>query len=248
MEVYLSRLILNPRSRQVRRDIGNKREMHRTVCKAFPSIEVDSSLPQHLRNSPRQEYNILFRLEMDERRGEIGLLVQSTIKPDWSLLPEDYLRNDVDDSLACKAIHENLDAIENGTKLIFRLQANPTKRIGKSVEIADARFKPSANSKTRRRVDLRTDEERINWLMRRGNMAGFALGKVNIKPDVNNVSSIQQGRMRVRKKQRTATFGLVVFEGVLIVTDTEKLNEALISGIGQGKAYGFGLLSVAPTR
>ncbi len=247
MEVYLSRLILNPRSRQVRRDIGNKREMHRTICKAFPAIEVDSSLPQHLRKTPRQEYKILFRLETNETRGEIELLVQSTKKPDWSFLPEDYLRNDVDAPLACKAIHKNLSSIENGAKLIFRLQANPTKRIGKSDKTADERFKPSANSKRRRRVDLRTDEERINWLMRRGDMAGFVLGKVTIKPEVKNVSSIRQGQMRVRKKQRTATFGLVVFEGVLIVTDAEKLNETLISGIGQGKAYGFGLLSVAPT-
>ena len=34
--MYLSRLILNPRSRQVRNELADPYEMHRTVCKAFP--------------------------------------------------------------------------------------------------------------------------------------------------------------------------------------------------------------------
>ena len=41
------------------------------------------------------------------------------------------------------------------------------------------------------------------------------------------------------------TFGAVIFEGVLQVTDAEKFRESLKTGIGTGKAYGFGLMSVA---
>ena len=36
----------------------------------------------------------------------------------------------------------------------------------------------------------------------------------------------------------------VTYEGLLTVTDAEKFREALISGIGRGKAYGLGLLTV----
>lgn len=44
------------------------------------------------------------------------------------------------------------------------------------------------------------------------------------------------------------TFGAVLFEGVLRVTDAAAFRAALERGIGSGKAYGFGLLSVAPAR
>lgn len=37
-----------------------------------------------------------------------------------------------------------------------------------------------------------------------------------------------------------------LFNGMLVCTDAQKLRHAVISGIGPGKAFGFGLLSVAP--
>ena len=37
----------------------------------------------------------------------------------------------------------------------------------------------------------------------------------------------------------------VTYEGVLTVTDTELFCKALTEGIGRGKAYGMGLLTVA---
>ena len=248
MEVYLSRLILNPESRKVRRDIGNRRKIHRTICRAFPEIEMDNSSARRRKISFRQEYNILFRLDIDERRGSICLLVQSTAKPDWSSLPKDYIHNGAEEPPACKAIQSSFGNIKTGTKLIFRLQANPAKRIGKSDPHANEKFKPSANGKTRRRVELRSDAERVNWLRKKGNLAGFALENVKIKPDVKNVASVRQEKIKVRKEKTVATFGLAVFEGVLTVTDASAFREALIKGIGQGKAYGFGLLSVAPIR
>ena len=36
----------------------------------------------------------------------------------------------------------------------------------------------------------------------------------------------------------------VTYEGLLTVTDAEKFREALTGGIGRGKAYGLGLLTV----
>lgn len=45
------------------------------------------------------------------------------------------------------------------------------------------------------------------------------------------------------------TFGSVLFEGVLEITDAERFQKTLQAGIGSGKAYGFGLLSIArPVR
>ena len=41
-------------------------------------------------------------------------------------------------------------------------------------------------------------------------------------------------------------FWSVLFEGVFIVEDTSALRDLMLSGIGPAKAFGFGLLSVAP--
>ena len=45
--------------------------------------------------------------------------------------------------------------------------------------------------------------------------------------------------------QMAMTFGSVLFDGELEVNDANAFRAALRSGIGSGKAYGFGLLSIA---
>ncbi len=44
------------------------------------------------------------------------------------------------------------------------------------------------------------------------------------------------------------TFASVLFDGDLVVLDKMLFLEALSGGIGTGKAYGFGLLSIAPAE
>ena len=242
MEIYLTKMVLNPQSRMVWDDLGNLQNLHRTVSSGFPKIERDDSAPHHERKTPRNEFDLLHRLDFDARNGRAVLLVQSSVKPDWSFLRDGYASE-----IECKTIHEQYSKIENGMRLLFRLQANPTKRIGKSDTKADKRFKPSDDRKIRRRIELRTDEEKIDWLKRKGEDAGFRLTDVRIKEAVANAavqySSKQFGRRG--RDDKKMTFGSVVFEGILQVTDAEKFREALQTGIGTGKAYGFGLLSVA---
>ncbi len=244
-EIYLTKMILNPQSRKVWNDLGNLQELHRTVSGAFPKIETDEAAPHHERRTPRNEFNLLHRLDFDSRGGRAVLLVQSSVKPDWSSLREGYA-----DRIECKAVHEQYTRIEDGMNLLFRLQANPTKRIGKSDAEAKPKFKEYEKGKIRRRVELRTDEEKIEWLKRKGENAGFRLANVHIKTDVANVAAVAQSKIKSWRKdgKQPMTFGSVVFEGVLQVTDAEKFRESLIQGIGTGKAYGFGLLSIAPSN
>ena len=242
MEIYLTKMILNPQSRKVWNDLGNLQELHRTVSSAFPKIENDEALPHHERKTPRNEFNLLHRLDFNRKSGTAVLLIQSTVEPDWSFLDSSYANE-----FQCKTVHDKYERIENGMNLLFRLQANPTKRVGKSDTIAEAKFK---ESKIRRRVELRTDEEKLGWLQRKGAESGFQLAKVRIKDRVDNVSSIEQGKISFSKKRKSPllTFSAVVFEGILQVIDANKFREALVRGIGTGKAYGFGLLSVAPIK
>ena len=240
-EIYLTKMVLNPKCPNVRRDLGNPQELHKTVSSAFPKVENQAHLKQHERETPRNQFNILHRLEVDKQRGVAVLLVQSIAQPDWSFLDSDYAVE-----LKCRTVHEQYENIENGMNLMFRLQANPTKRIGNSDVIANERFK---DSKNRRRVELRSDEDRIKWLSRKGEEAGFRLCDVKIAP-IPNVASVEEGKINFSKVKNSPkiTFGSVVFEGVLVVTDSMKFKESIVNGIGTGKAYGFGLMSVAKVR
>lgn len=246
MELYLTKIILNPHARRVHFEIGNPQELHKTVSGAFPAIDNQEHLPHHERITPRNKFDVLYRLDADYRNGKAVLLVQSTIKPDWSHLSENFLAADAEENPAVKSIGESYALIETRMNLLFRVRANPTKRIGKSDAEAKPRFKESEKGKIRRRVELRADEDRIAWLKRKGESSGFRLADVSVR-EIENAVAVGQGKINFSKSRNSPelTFGSVVFDGILQVTDAERFRETLVKGIGSGKAYGFGLLSVA---
>ena len=51
---------------------------------------------------------------------------------------------------------------------------------------------------------------------------------------------------RLRGGGHGTTHLSVLFEGLLRITDETCFLETLVRGIGSGKAFGFGLLSIAP--
>ncbi len=243
--MYLSRLILNPRSRAVWRDLADCQELHRTVMSGFPDSDDGSSA--------RARFAVLHRVDTEPRTGRPVLYVQSRVKPDWSRLPEGYLADvgpEVENP-ACKSMDRALEALAEGMVLRFRLRANPTRKI-------DTKTGPDGKRRHGRRVELRTEAEQIAWLERKGREAGFALESVRTVSDVPDVIVASRAKVGFTKgcRRRPAhrgggggdrlTFASVVMEGHLRVTDPEKFRKALINGIGPAKAYGFGLLSIAP--
>ncbi|RIK32829.1 MAG: type I-E CRISPR-associated protein Cas6/Cse3/CasE [Chloroflexi bacterium] len=221
--MYLSRLILNPRSRAVQRDIAQPHSLHQTVMRAFPD------------NLNTEADRILYRLDQN-RRGEIHLLVQSQGAPDWAHLRDNgYLLPGNVENPAVKMVDLQ---VKPGQQLAFRLRANPTRRLGKS-----------ATYDKGKRVGLYKLEEQLNWLQRKANDHGFR---------IHSVMPTQQQRIEGRiprkeaqptsKTAHDAKFFSVQFDGILQVTDPERFLAAVHAGIGSGKAFGFGLLSVAPVR
>lgn len=253
MELYLTKIILNPHSRRVHFEIGNPQELHKTISGAFPAIDNQEHLPHHERITPRNKFDVLYRLDADYRNGKAVLLVQSTVKPEWSHLRENFLAPDAEENPAVKAIGGSYNLIEAGMNLRFRLRANPTKRVGKSDAKADDKFKPSPESKIRRRIELAGDDEetveekQIKWLARKGDTAGFRLANAAVNKTIENAVAIGREKINFSKSRNSPalTFGSVVFDGVLQVTDADQFRESLVKGVGSGKAYGFGLLSVA---
>ncbi len=247
MSLYLSRLLLNPRSRQVMSEIGRPYEMHRTLMRAFPQATDDTKA------KARDEFDVLFRADVDDRLDAVKVYVQSNVEPDWSFLDglNDYLCTDTE---AAQFEHKDImpayRKIQNGQVLSFRLRANPTKRIATS----DRTMKG-------KRVELRCEDEQIDWLMRKGQVTskdvpgGFDLlrnkftdakGEERLVPRVNVCSEgKQKGHKREAGTEHDTTHLAVRFDGLLRVTDADAFLETLTCGIGTGKAFGFGLLSVA---
>ena len=217
--MYLSRLILNPRSRKVWREIAEPYQMHRTIMGAFP---------QNLSKDER----VLFRMEQHPRTGALTLLVQSQHRPGWGHLtaPHDnYLlpHHQMPDALPNPAVKSIDLSLTNGQTLSFRLLANPT-------------VKRKLNGKSKR-LGLYREEEQMDWLKRKIEAAGCRL--------IATRSSQQNpvgGLIHRKEKTHKIKMAAVRFEGVLRVNHPNQLLQAINNGIGSGKGLGFGLLSLGP--
>ena len=202
--MYLTRLLLDTRSAQVRRDLGNPYELHRTLVRAFVQSDAQD-VPRFLwRVEPQAAWN-----------SPPVVLVQSEHSADWSLLQAlpRYLKAPPE----TKALSpERLFPARQRCR--FRLFANPTvTRAGK-------------------RIGLVGDDAQLAWLQRQGQSHGFAL-----ETAIVTHSEV----LKPRKQATVLSLQRACYEGVLQVTDAERLKVALVAGIGPGKAFGCGLLSLA---
>lgn len=215
--MYLSRLILNPRSRRVQREAADPYQMHRTIMRAFPN---------HLTEGAER---VLFRLEHQPRAGILTLLVQSLTVPDWSWLetPDcgNYLLSMTGDlNPAVKAFTPVFTA---GQLLVFRLRANPTVKR----KFADGAHK---------RIGLYDESKQIGWLRRKGEHGGFEVLSVR----TSGCSLVRATVARANGFHRAQILS-VQFEGVLRVTNPLEFQDTIRQGVGSAKGLGFGLLSVA---
>ncbi len=213
-QLYLTRLTLNPRSREARRDAASAYELHCTLrTRLFAGV-------------PQEAKRALFRVERDSETGISMALVQSHAAPDFSTLPSGYWLNhpEVHSDYA-----EKLRAIVAGQFLRFRLFANPT------VKRKNKDGKPT-------RFGLYKEAEQHDWLARK-----LADGGTKLVDFSANKFAMQSFRKH-NSGDKEQTHFAVLFEGVLQVTDPDKLRLAVESGIGSAKGFGFGLLSLAPVR
>ncbi len=107
---------------------------------------------------------------------------------------------------------------ESGDEYRFRLLANPTRK---------------ENGK--RLGEIGEDNATV-WLSRKADLHGF---------QIEEVIPIEKGFVKIRIGERNMTMYSVLFDGVLSVTDPVLLGKAYRRGIGSGKGFGFGLISLA---
>lgn len=223
--MYISQLKLDLSSNIARRDFAKIYEMHRSILRAFP--EEGEGGPGR----------VLYRIDLLRREGIALVLVQSDKKPDWNLL-----NPAVDYFASVPEVKEFNPNFKNGQTFTFCLRANPTYR------------KKEPEGQKGRRLGLYSESDLATWFLRKANHAGFMVTDLEesiaeARP-CKNLVIIKEGRMEVHRPVggRVQTHDAVKFEGKITVIDSELFLKALESGLGSGKGFGFGLLSLAPLR
>jgi CRISPR system Cascade subunit CasE len=62
------------------------------------------------------------------------------------------------------------------------------------------------------------------------------------------VATVGRRRLSFRRAQKTITLDVVDLAGHLRIADSDLLRQTLVSGIGHGRAYGCGLMTLATPR
>lgn len=229
--MYLSRILLNPHNRRVHLEVARPYEMHRTLLRAFPD------------NLAKDDERVLYRIESEPRTETPLVLVQSRLEPEWEKLTDGYLAARAG-NVAVKQVELQLSS---GQVLAFRLAANPTKRLSKGSVMATAGgSEPVRNDMVGKRIGLYREEEQLEWLARKGDQHGFRVLTVTVSAQERSRS--MRPPTAKDEQARQITLQGVRFDGILQVTDAEALQAAVLGGIGSGKAFGFGLLSLARPR
>lgn len=226
--MFLSRLELNLHNRQVMADLGNSHDLHRTIMRAFGKAEHGEAA--------RAEFGVLYRVEWLAREEKAIVLVQSLVEPDWGRLPAGYAT-----SVRSKSTASPVASLAAGQRLAFRLKANPTKKIGTSSK-SDRLAGQKNNGK---RIPV-AESDLGGWLAGKGESYGFRV--VDAAWRRQPLGSSALGIASGWRQGKRLTHAAVVFDGILELTDPSAFQEALRQGIGSGKAYGFGLLTVAAAR
>jgi len=226
--MYLSCLEIDTSQESGRRWLANDYCVHQRLRKAFPDRTPD----------------VLYRVEA--LRQPPRILVQAPCAADWDECFSDLpVVNSSDQKQLCvssdgasplegASLADRRLTVWAGREYRFLLRANPTARRGPE--------RPrEGKSPQKTRVGLLREEEQRDWLERKGEAHGFKALVYEVRP----LGSLTFTRPKDGKR---LSFLGVEFEGRLQVTDPELFAAALEQGIGSGKGFGFGLLSLAPAR
>jgi CRISPR system Cascade subunit CasE len=222
--MFLHRIHLDPRCREVRRDLSDPYQLHSTLCRAFSGPE---------RKCPEGEF--LWRLEPEtDPVGYPRILVQSRTIPDWTGIGVEGWLARADPAIDLKE-RLMLDSLAVGQRFRFRLRANP------------------CVTRNGRRLGLLRLEEQEAWAQRKGLQHGFSLPQLasfdladSLQKWIDVRISQEQMLRGSRHSGNAVRIFSVLYDGILTVSEPDKFRDALQTGVGHGKVMGLGLLSVVP--
>jgi CRISPR system Cascade subunit CasE len=178
-------------------------------------------VPDDLGAQARANTGILFRLE--EGRAAASLLVQAKHRPDPTRLPSGY------GTAAVKALDPLLDGLSTGMPVHYRIAANPSKRLAKA----------DASHKAKQVIPL-SGTAAEEWWARKAVESGLTLSTL-----LATAISPARGENGPGGPIRHS---ITRFDGIAVIANPDLVRTAILDGIGRGKSYGCGLLSLAPVK
>ncbi|MGW3353749.1 type I-E CRISPR-associated protein Cas6/Cse3/CasE [Nonomuraea rubra] len=155
---------------------------------------------------------------VEETRQGTQLLIQSRMKPELERLPDGY------GEISVREIDTLIGHLRTGLRVHYRIAANPSKRLGRTAGENAGKIKALRGA----------DAE--EWWVAKAASHGLA---------ATTVHALSERDIRAKGSVRHA---VVRFDGSGVVTNPDALREAVLAGIGRGKSYGCGLLSLAVAR
>ncbi|MFJ8676396.1 type I-E CRISPR-associated protein Cas6/Cse3/CasE [Streptomyces sp. NPDC093589] len=236
--MYLTRFRVNTARREARQLLGSPHRMHGAVNMSFPQS------PSSDGTGPR----LLWRVDHNSR-AECFLFLVSPDRPDLTHLVEQAGWPAADQpGWQSHEYGSFLNALSEGDTWAFRLTANPVHSI---------RLKEGQPTK---RTAHRTPLHQAQWLLSRQQGAGFEVVEKPVErrllehgddyeltvrdpQDLQFAKAMDEGGRRKNVSLTRATY-----DGRIRVTDAAALRRTLTHGLGKAKAYGCGLMTLAPAR
>lgn len=217
MSHFLTRIDLNPRRRGTARLLASPHRVHGAVNACFS--------PSQRPSRP------LWRL--DQTPSGTRLYLVSDVAPDPTSVVEEY-GWPLAGGWQTRDYAPVLDAVRDGGAFAFRLTGNP---------VHNALIPPRSREgePRKRRVMHVTAAQQLDRFLTRCEGWGVSVAGAGKRVEV-----VERRVQEFERQGRPVKIGTATFEGVLQVSDAAELRRRLVEGIGHAKAYGCGLLTLAP--
>lgn len=230
--MYMSRASLKPEAAankefwKLAMDLGDNYRIHRAIWSLFAK-------------DPDKKRDFLYR--QDEKDGFPSFYIVSEYAPEnssdlWSIESKKYT-----------------PSLFPGQKLVFSLRANPIvtrwDENGKHqrhdvVMDAKTRMKKEDIPENKRlQVTEIVQKVGVEWLKKKGETNGFEVSEGQVV-----ATGYCCNRFYKPKGKHSVNISTIDFSGILTVTNTEALTDALYRGIGPAKSFGCGLMLVRSAR
>lgn len=254
--MFFTRFPINMTRRETRRLLASPYLMHAAIAGSFPSDATG--------DSPINDGRLLWRVDR-LLGGGAYLYIVSLTRPSLVGLDEQIGFPDLPHGWQMRDYNPFLSRIEDGQSYAFRLVANPS--VSRSTRGGRSSITDSHGRS--KRIGHLTVVQQEAWLIggdayigsgaeppelftgstdTRASRNGFDVVKDECGyPRLVLSNSQTRSFMRGQKSNRI-TLTTAQYDGVLKVTDADALRHALVSGIGHGKGFGCGLLTLALPR
>jgi CRISPR system Cascade subunit CasE len=251
--MYFTQFPINMTRRESRKLLSSPYLMHAAVAGSFPP---DSGADEGASG------RVLWRVDRMHDGGS-RLYIVSPDKPSLVGLDEQIGWPDCDPQWGTRDYDEFLSRIANGQTYSFRLVANPVvsrSTRGGSTDIANQQG-------LSKRIGHLTVLQQEAWLVGKQAYEGSGIEVPKLFADEGSprcrrngfevladgegipnlvVSNSKKLTFSRGERGKTITLMRAQYDGVLRVTDSDTLRHALVCGIGHGKAFGCGLLTLVP--